>query len=263
MNRTPLFTSLLWTAVGAATAAGCETEEPIDKSSGPAAVVPSNIELAASCGATTTESVKFQIINSGSEPLVVRSAVADNGFVVTAELPATVQPGAAISVSVRPPVAVIGTDVGGSVKTGTLNIESDDPDGTIKVTLRSRIHGANLIYVDAEDKPITKLAMTSADETCPAPGRFFIKNTGNEEAHVETPSGAYAVTRVSANDEILAGDKLEFTVSASSGSDCAISGQITYEPTTDTVCTIVPALEVSQLTNGSSDSCFCGGSSSV
>lgn len=261
MNRTPLFTSLLWTAVGATTVAGCETDDPEVKSNGPAAVVPANVELAASCGATTTESVKFQIINSGNEPLVVRSATADNGFVVTAELPTTVQPGAAITVSVRPPVAVVGTDVGGSVKTGTLTVDSDDPNGAVKVTLRSRIHGANLVYVDAEDKVITKLAMTSPDNNCPAPGRFFIKNTGNEEAHVETPEGAYPVTRISEGDEILAGDKLEFSVSPSAGSDCAVNGQITYAPTTDTVCTISPALEISQLTNGTSDSCFCGSSS--
>lgn len=263
MNRTPLFTSLLWTAVGAATAAGCETEEPIDKSSGPAAIVPAVVELAASCGSTTTEAVKFQVINSGNEPLQVRSATADNGFVVAAELPATVQPGAAITLSVKPPAAVIGTDVGGSTKMGTLSIDSDDPNGVSKVVLRSRIHGANLVYVDAEDKVITKLAMTSPDNTCPAPGRFFIKNTGNEEAHVETPAGTYAVTRVSGGDEILAGDKLEFSVSPNSSSDCAISGELTYEATTDTVCTISPVLEMSQLTNGSSDSCFCGASSSV
>lgn len=264
MNRTPLFTSLLWTAVGAATAAGCETEEPLVQSNGPAALVPAKVEFAVDCGDPMPEASKFQVINSGNEPLQVRSATASTGFIVTADLPISVQPGASITIEVRPAPAVIGTDLGGTVKMGELTIDSDDPNGAAKIPLRAAITGANLVYVDAADKVVTKLALSSATNACPAPVTFFIKNTGNDEVHVNTPAGDYPVSKISEGEEILGGAKLEFSLSPDASSDCAVNGSITYTPMANyKVCSVASLLQVSQLTNGSSDTCFCGSSSGV
>ena len=264
MNRTPLFTSLLWTAVGAATAAGCETEEPLVQSNGPAAVVPAKVEFAVDCGDPMPESAKFQVINSGNEPLQVRSATATAGFIVTADLPISVQPGATITIEVRPSPAVIGTDLGGTVKMGELTLDSDDPNGAAKISLRAAIKGANLVYVDTADKVISKLTLSSSTNVCPAPVRFFIKNTGNDEVHINTPAGDYPVSKISEGEEILGGAKLEFSISPDASSDCAANGAITYVPMANyTVCSVVSTLQVSQLTNGTSDACFCGSTSGV
>lgn len=267
MNRTPLLTSLLWTSItvsGAAALAGCETEEPkFISNDGPAALVPTNIPFAVSCGAAEQpEPVRFQVINSGNEVLRVTSATATNGFVVTGELPVEIQPGAAVSLQVRAPAAVIGTDVGGSIKTGKLTLETNDPRGASDISLRSSIHGANLVLTNATGAPLPKLDLTSASQSsCPPPASVFLKNTGDVDAVVAVGENDYPIERISDSSTIAAGKSAEFEVSPILGSDCQTAGQIIYQVTGE-VCSATPILQVTQQVGGTS-SCFCGGSSSA
>lgn len=264
MNRTPFFTSLLWTSVAAAAVAGCETEEPkFISAEGPAALVPSNVEFSVTCGAEDLpDPVRFQIVNSGNEVLQVSSATATNGFVVAGELPVEVQPGAAVTLEVRAPRAEIGTDVGGTTKTGKLTLKTNDPNGDPEISLRSAIHGANLVLVDSEGMPLPKVDFRGeSSSTCPAPVAVFLKNTGDAEVEVALGEVDFPITQVNGTSAIGAGEQIEFEVSPLVGSECLTGGQILYQVTGDT-CSAAPILQVTQQVGGTS-SCFCGGSSSA
>lgn len=264
MNRTPFFTSLFWTSVAAAAVAGCETEEPkFISAEGPAALVPSNVEFSVTCGAEDLpDPVRFQIVNSGNEVLQVSSATATNGFVVAGELPVEVQPGAAVTLEVRAPRAEIGTDVGGTTKTGKLTLKTNDPNGDPEISLRSAIHGANLVLVDSEGMPLPKVDFRGeSSSTCPAPVAVFLKNTGDAEVEVALGEVDFPITQVNGTSAIGAGEQIEFEVSPLVGSECLTGGQILYQVTGDT-CSAAPILQVTQQVGGTS-SCFCGGSSSA
>jgi hypothetical protein len=264
MNRIPLLPSLLWASVTAAALAGCETEDPSDAGAdGPAALVPLNLPFSVSCGATEPpEPVRFQIINSGNEVLRVSSATASNGFVVTGELPVEVQPGAAVTLQVRAPAAVIGTDVGGTVKTGRLTLETNDPSGASEILLSSSIHGANLVLTNAENLPLPKLDLISESQSsCPSPVSVFVRNTGDVKADVTIGENDYPIERVSDSSTVDPGKSAEFEVSPILGDECQTGGQIIYQ-VTGQVCSAIPVLEVTQQVGGAS-TCFCGGSSSA
>lgn len=264
MNRTPLLTSLLWTSVAAASLAACETEEPkFITADGPAALVPSTVKLSVECGsAEPAEPARFQIINSGNEVLRVTSATATNGFVVTGELPVEVQPGFAVSLEVRAPAAVIGTDVGGTVKTGKLTLQTNDPKGTPDIELQSAIQGANLVLTNADGAPLPKLDLLSGSQSsCPPPASVFVKNTGNRPSVVTVLENDYPIERVSDSSTVAAGASAEFEISPTLGSECQTAGQVVYE-VTGSVCSVAPILQVTQQVGGTS-TCFCGGSSSA
>jgi hypothetical protein len=262
MNRTPLLTSLLWTSLGAAALIGCDNEEPSIAESGPAAVLPAFLNFPVDCGKTPA-SQRFQVINSGNEELNVTSAMATGGFVIVAELPMTVQPGAAIVIEVKPPAAVIGTDLGGTTKIGRLTVVTNDPNGNAAIELRAQIRGANLALTDADGAPITRVDMASSTAACPAPAAVFVRNTGNVAANIKVGESDYAVESSDSSD-VAAGMSSAFQIIPDGTSDCATSGQVNFEMITTSVCTVQPlVLQVTQTTNGSSDACFCGSTSGV
>lgn len=261
MNRTPLLTSLLWTSVGVMGLVGCDDDEPTYVTSGPAAVVPAVLDFSIECGVTDPEPVRFQILNTGDQELRVQSATATEGFVVTAELPMTVQPGAAIVVQVRPPMAQVGTDLAGSKKLGKLTIQSDDPQGAASVELRAAVHGANLVFTNAADMVVTKVDMASSTSTCSGPVGVFIKNTGDRAAKAVIISDSDYPYEQTGSSDIAAGEKSGFTLLPDVSSDCAVAGSLSFVAT-GPVCS-VSVLQVTQTTNGSSDACFCGSASGV
>lgn len=262
MNRTPLLTSLLWTSLGAVALVGCDNEEPSISRDGPAALIPSSLPFTVECGKPTT-SQRFQVINSGNQELLVRGATATDGFVIVAELPMTVQPGAAIVIEVKPPAAVVGTDRGGSVKTGTLTVDTDDPAGTPPIALRATVLGANLELVNAANAPLPRLDLASSTAACPSPGAVFVRNTGNRPANVTVGDADYTTEQSTGSSDVVAGMRTEFAVSPDGTSDCSLEGSVSFVvPATASVCTVTPlVLQVTQTTNGSSDVCFCGSTS--
>ncbi len=261
MNRTPLLPSLLWTSVGVLALVGCDDKEPNYEVKGPAAVLPAVLDFAIECGVTDPDPVRFQILNTGDEELRVQSATATDGFVITAELPMTVQPGASIVVQVRPPIAEIGTDLGGSTKMGKLTIQSDDPQGAATIALRAKVQGANLVFTNATDMPVTKVDLASSTATCAPPAAVFVKNTGNMKVTgLKVAESDFEYDQVGSSD-VVAGGKSEFTIFPDASSDCAVTGTVSFEAT-GAVCS-VSVLQVTQTTNGSSDACFCGSTSGV
>jgi hypothetical protein len=268
MNRTPLLPSFLWTAIWASGAAvslaACETEEPNSTTvDGPVALVPSFVPLSVECGsAEPAAPALFRIFNPGNEVLRVTGAAATNGFVVIGELPVEVQPGFAVSLAVRAPAAVIGTDVGGTVKTGKLTLETNDPRGNPEIELRSAIHGANLVLTNAQGMPLPRLDLTSESQSsCPPPASVFVKNTGDKPSVVTVLENDYPIERVSDSSTVAAGASAEFEISPTLGGGCQTAGQVVYQ-VTGSVCSAAPILQVTQQVGGTS-TCFCGGSSSA
>ncbi len=261
MNRTPLLTSLLWSSLGAAALVGCGGEDPSIERDGPAALLPSSLPFTVECGKPAT-SQRFQVVNSGNQELLVKSASASDGFVIVAELPMTVQPGAAIVIEVKPPAAVIGTDRGGSVKTGTLTVDTDDPSGTSPIALRATVLGANLELVNAENTPLPRLDLISQTSACPSPGAVFVRNTGNRSANVSIGEANYETELTTGSSDVAAAMRTEFAVLPDASNECAVEGSVSFVvPDTASVCTVTPlVLQVTQTTNGSSD-CFCGSTS--
>jgi hypothetical protein len=251
MNRTPLLPSFLWTAIWASGAAvslaACETEEPNSTTvDGPVALVPSFVPLSVECGsAEPAAPALFRIFNPGNEVLRVTGAAATNGFVVIGELPVEVQPG-----------------LGGTVKTGKLTLETNDPRGNPEIELRSAIHGANLVLTNAQGMPLPRLDLTSESQSsCPPPASVFVKNTGDKPSVVTVLENDYPIERVSDSSTVAAGASAEFEISPTLGGGCQTAGQVVYQ-VTGSVCSAAPILQVTQQVGGTS-TCFCGGSSSA
>jgi hypothetical protein len=260
MHRNPLLTSLLWGSVSAAMVGSCGGDEPGKSSPSPGILVPAVVDFAVTCG-EAPKAVTFRITSVGDQPVFVKSATATGGFVITAELPITLQPGATIAVQVQPPAAVIGTDRGGTAKLGKVTIESDDPEGNAEIVLRANVHGANLALVDAANKPVTRLVMASSTTACPDEAMVFLHNSGDRPATAGDTAGDYPSARVSESSTVAPGESLQYSISPVLGEGCAPNGEVRYQAT-GPVCTVLPAvLAVSQTTGGGSDVCFCNSTS--
>lgn len=129
------------------------------------------------CGAMAKESATLAITNAGGSPLVVMSASATNGFDVMTPLPLAIPPGNSSTLVVTMPSAVIGTDLGGSTRTGVLTVTTSA--GARDVALTSTVVGANLAALDGVGAPIT-LSFTSAG--CPPAQNVYFTNSGNASA---------------------------------------------------------------------------------
>lgn len=235
-----------------------------DKSNSPAILIPGQVTFSVFCGATTAPTpVKFQVTNSGSRPLEVSSATATGGFVVTASLPDTVQPGASIVVEIKPPAAVVGTDRVGQAKRGTLTVTSNDPAGPREISLFADVKGAAPSFEDVDGKAITKIDLRSPNTDCPAPVEFRVKNGGERPLTIGEITGAYNVTLVGKEDTTIGpGESLALRVNPDMSVECSASGTVTF-PLTGGTCATEITLPVTQLVNGSTTQCSCGVSESL
>lgn len=215
--------------------------------------------LSTTCGQEPPAPVDVLVTNVGSADLVISAATATGGFVVTATLPLTIAVGAHATISVRAPAAVIGTDRGGATKTGTLTITSNITAApTHTVELAATVMGANLVFTDQADQPITEtLAFSGDSATCPAPKNVRLRNAGNQPIVVSTHSSAsgFAFDGFSGGT-IEAGAFENQVIEVSTGFDCQGSAVIEYE-VTGTVCDLaVVTLPVGFNISGRSD-CSC------
>jgi hypothetical protein len=235
----------------------CGEDEPRSFSSGPALVAPAQLAFAVACGAASADAVTFQLRNTGDKPLLVRSARATGGFAVSAALPIAVQPGAAVTASVRPPLADIGTDRGGSTKLGTLSLDTDDPDGVVEVALRATVHGANLEFVDGDQAVVTTLALAPQGRADCGPARsVFLRNTGDAPVTFEAVTGPFATALVGEEESLPGGGALEFSVSPDGTDACVTAGELSFA-VAGSVCVAPPPLTVTQQVP-EQDTCFCG-----
>ncbi|MEZ4360524.1 MAG: hypothetical protein R3B48_10100 [Kofleriaceae bacterium] len=258
MNRTPWLSFLAAGALGVVAGAACGGDEPGEVPGGPAANIPAQVRFSVTCGDAEPAAQVFQVVNSGTEELLVRSAEVTGGFTVTAALPITLQPGANITFSVQPPAAEVGVDRGGSVKSGVLSIDTDDPRGKTQVQLRAEVKGANLEFTDAEGQPVSAVAVVPVGlDDCGAAPHVFLRNSGNAGVTYDSATGHHTVTRVAESSELPGGESLEFSVEPDATDACVINSDLSFTVTGD-VCIAPPTLTVTQTGDGG-ETCFCGG----
>jgi hypothetical protein len=268
MRRTPLLSSVVWSTVSGVTLllAGCGDDAPsfadariadapvADAASadGPSpdaslavAMFPAEVTtFAAECGVAVPDTVDVSITNSGTEPLVIASATATGGFTVVTAAPITIAPGASAALTVRPPAAVIGTDIGGSTKDGVLSFVTNETGApTRTVALASTVDGANLelrASSDIASKPLAAIAMMSSTG-CPSPFEVFIHNTGNRHVQLAPPfASGFGFQGFSPSSSLPPGEYVVAPITASTLGDCEEQGEVQFAAT-GAVCTELPA----------------------
>jgi len=268
MSRTPLLTTLLWTSVGVATLAACSNDaapifdaasidSAVDAEVGAIARYATTVDTTATCGVVMPDTVELTVFNDGNAPLTISAATATGGFTVTTTLPLEIAPGASGALTVRPPAAVVGTDRGGTSKTGLLTFTTNTAVQGAAVTLTSVVQGANLSFENSAGEAITGVNLTVASG-CPAPQAVFIRNTGNLEAQVTnvSASGTFSVGQLSPSSTVAPGSTINHDVGPFTFSACSGTSMVTYQ-VTGTVCTATPLTLTTTLNVTGQSSCFC------
>jgi len=169
-------------------------------------------------------------------------------------LPLTVAPGGSTTLAILPPPAVVGTDLAGATKSGTLVLTTNDPATPI-VDLVATVIGANVAFTSAA-MPISQV-MFSALSTCPAPQAVSMVNTGSLPATVAF-TGTSNVTFSGFSGGVLdASSSAAVILHAQTTGACGVPGGYLLYTVTGSVCTTTPAALTVKIDIGGSTSCFC------
>lgn len=261
MTRARHLSYLLWSVL----AAGCGDDDsvghlpdaPMAPVTVPAITLGAVPALSTTCGQAAPAPFDLLVTNTGTADLVISAATATGGFAVTTTLPLTIAAGGHATVSVRAPAAVIGTDRGGSMKTGTLTITSNITAApTHTVELAALVMGANLVFTDEADQPIAENLAFSSNSTCPLPANVRLRNTGNLAIVVGNHSSAsgFAFDGFSGGT-IEAGAFATQLIEVRTDFDCQGSASVAYE-VTGIVCT-TPTVTLPVVFNINQSSCSC------
>ncbi len=229
---------------------------------GPTASIGTVPAMSATCGTQTAPAaVNVPVTNTGGAPLTISGASATGGFTVLSTFPINVPVGQTRNISVQPPAAVVGTDVGGSTKTGQLTITTNEAGNpTRTAALSSTINGASLRLVDSAGNPQPSVSFSSAYPVCPADKTIYIKNVGNQSTTVSISNseGAYPFSYdvISSNGLLPAGGTVSHSLSVQSYGTC-VSDSSVYYAATGNVCSLDLELTASLNVTGSSY-CYCG-----
>lgn len=269
MGRTPKLSLALWTTVASVGAAACGSSDPvgqladappgapIDASpSGPIATLPATLTSTATCGVTAPPAVALTIENTGMRELEIRSATADGGFTVATTLPATIAPGARLALSVVPPAAVIGTDRGGTAKTGTLTLTTNETvSAAHTVELTANILGANVDFTNEAGTPVI-LFLTGTSGACAAPQAVFIRNSGTEPVTLGAAVASGFAFDGFSGGTIEAGAMVSQDIRPLTQGPCIASDMIVYQ-VTGTACIGPTAVLNGAYNISGASSCFC------
>jgi hypothetical protein len=189
---------------------------------------------------------------------VIASATATGGFTVVTAAPITIAPGASAALIVRPPAAVIGTDIGGSTKEGVLSFVTNETGApTRTVALASTVDGANLEFRASSDiasKPLAAIAMMSSTG-CPDAFEVFIHNTGNRQVQLAPPfASGFGFQGFSPSSSLPPGEYVVAPITASTLGDCEEQGEVQFAAT-GAVCTELPVQISASYTIDAN--CFC------
>ena len=269
MSRTPALTAVLWTTV-ALTGVGCDDNDPaiVDAAPADAPAVDSQSIDAATPAVTFLTTAAMQSVCGGgttSNELLITNVTATDvtltiavtgGFNHDTKGSLTVPASGTATLTLTAPDAVIGTDLGGSTKTGVLTLTADVGGPLPTVALTSTVIGANLTIGD-EAGPATTIALQSATSSCPAPRAVFVRNSGNSSTTIFS-SGAsnFALGSLSPSSDVAAGGSISQSISAFTFSACTGSEQLTYS-VSGSVCTTTPLVLSASYTIAGSSSCFC------
>ncbi len=260
MGRTLSLSRALWSFALASSACGrigfdSERVAADGAAGAPVAMISPPAQLTSTCGDLAPAASLMLIANSGDAPLIVTSATATAGFSVQASLPIAIDPGGQTMIAVAPPVAVIGTDLGGATKSGTVTLTTNDAAGSHVVPVSTTIVGANFTVTDlGGGNP--DLAFSGASGTCPQPEPLLIKNTGNAAAMVNASgSGAIVLTGFSGGT-ISANAVASSAAYPVSEGPCSGIGNVTYTVTGAT-CTVTPIVLAGSFNIVGASSCLC------
>lgn len=202
-------------------------------------------------------SAQVRVQNTGETDLVITSVSTRDG-VFHAELagPLTIGPNSDAMIDVTVPAAVIGTDVGGDLKTDQLQFQANvaiDP-----IELVTKVMGANLVVVTPA--PPASLVFTGTSGACPIPRAATLRNVGNMPVTMTiSPPANFAFG--GASSASMAGGASTvvslrpFTTSACSGVG-TIQYQITGSPNCGASGTVGTTLRATYTITGAS-TCFC------
>ncbi len=200
------------------------------------------------CGQATLLA-PITITNTSDTDLAI-DAIATGGFVIETALPLTIGAGDTVQLDVRAPAAVIGTDVPGTVKTGTLTMTAGDV--VREIPLASTVVGASIAITDEMGGP---LSLDFITEGCPTPVSARLVNTGTTTARIMFTTSAVELAGFSSGD-VGPSDTVVFTIRPLSGSSCNGAFQVIYTATGD-VCDAVPVTLPGTFSINGSSSCSC------
>jgi hypothetical protein len=191
-------------------------------------------------------------ITNTADALIEIDANATGGFTIETALPLAIAAGATELLSVRAPVAVIGTDIPGTVKVGTLEIRAGDATRTYPLT--STVVGASLELTDENGTPLS-LAFDS-DVTCPAPVTARLVNTGTTTAIIAFIATPRVAVDGFSDGPLAPGASMTFSLRPVTASSCTGSFELSFTATGD-VCDTVPAVLPGDFSINGSSSCSC------
>ena len=268
MRRSRVLVHVLWSAA-ALGAPACgrlgfddRTGEPggklpdganLDTASGsPVAMLAASVMTTTICGGASA-SETLTIANVGTGDLVIVAADTTGGFAVATTLPVTIPAGESRDLTIAPPDAVIGTDRGGDVKTGTLTLTTNEAAAARTVALTSTVVGASLEVHAGSDQT---LAFSGSSGACPPSQSILLKNVGNASASIGVGgSSGFAISGFS-------GGQLDPDASTSSAvrpftfDACAGNGTARYI-ITGNVCSVSPAVVSLSFNITGASSCSC------
>lgn len=215
-----------------------------------------DLQVTSTCGGAN-DSIQVPISNLGTADLIITDAQFTNGFGTTVpiSLPLQIPPGQLVRIDVVGPAAVIGTDLGGSVKTGTLTLVSNDPAGPTVVPLADLVIGAN-VALDQGGSAVTSIALVASGGACPATQFVALLNTGNADATVVFGGESDLVLASFTSGTLGSGSSSSASVRAFTQSACVETGTVTFT-VTGNVCTETPLVLQGNVNITGASSCFC------
>jgi hypothetical protein len=222
----------------------------VDATAAPAPIleVAPSLSMNIACGATP-QAKTLTVTNSGNAALMINDATVTGDAFMLILSPVVIAPGDSGTFTIEPPMAVIGTDLGGSVKRATLRIESNAPVAT--VDLEANVIGANIIVT-----PPSPLDFTGTSGACPDRKPFGVRNTGNQGILVIPEAESPFVFDPSSSDTFLDPDESLVLDVRPVTSECQGSGNVGFTATSGTICHADPLLLVNLDIQGSS-TCSC------
>lgn len=220
-------------------------------------VTPPGVQKSTCGDAAGSAQVKIQ--NTGETDLVITSVTTRDG-VFHAELaaPLTIGPNSDAMIDVTVPAAVIGTDIGGDLKTDQLQFEANVAIEPIQLV--TKVMGANLVVVTPA--PPASLTFTGTSGACPLPRTATLRNVGNMPVTMAvSPPANFALSGAS-GASMAGGASTIVTLRPFSAATGACSGvgtvqyQITGAPNCGASGTLGTTLRATYTISGAS-SCFC------
>jgi hypothetical protein len=239
-------------AIDAAVDAAADAPDDVAIASAPVMDVAPMLATTVSCGAAPQQA-SLTVKNKGNADLQITNATVTGAPFQLKTVPVLIAPGTMASFEILPPMAVIGTDLGGDVKHGMLKIESNA--GIAMVDLEATVFGANLVM--STPQPFT---FQGASGACPSTKQVSIQNMGNSAATVDPSlTGPFEFSFSSSTDTNLSpGETLIIDVHVVTTSACSGAGTVGFSSSSgDPICAISPARSASYNIVGSSSGCSC------